>query len=63
MCADARYPNINLTRSFVKDVFLSKLFGAYLHQAKPTECNAPGYASQAGEQAFQGPDGLGRERE
>src|SRR5277367_2179494 len=31
LCADARYPNINLTGYFVKDVFLSKLFGTRRH--------------------------------
>src|ERR1700678_3024765 len=53
LCADARYPNVNLTGYFVIDVFLSKFFGTRRHQAKPVEFNSSGYASPAGPQAFQ----------
>jgi hypothetical protein len=42
LCADARYPNINLPGYFVIDVFLSKLFGTCRYQAKPAEFNSPG---------------------
>jgi hypothetical protein len=47
LCANARYPNVNLTGYFVKDVFLSKFSGTSGHQAKPAEFNSPGCASPA----------------